>query len=385
MKSRLNDNREVMMKKTTSYAAAILALVACLLVAGPRASNAQEFNFGKPGEPINLVVAHPCCYTEVWSIFANHGKELWKKHLPAGSTVEYLIGLQGAVVTNQMLAGKAHIGYLGDLVAFTAVTKTAVADVRMVAVAGMGYDQCYIFLVRKDAPDFKNTDEALKWVNGKTVATPKGSCTDDFVQKLFKRTGTKPASYLNQNIEVISSGFKSGRLDAAAIWEPTASHLVQEGLARRVASGVTINEPGAGFIIMQAQLIKQRPDVVKAWLKAELEAQQWMADPKNADEMIKIVKSRITGFSDKTLWNALYGGYSEKEGGHKVRLYLPYTFTKDIHDLIDRGVSFLRANKVIDVDKLRPDAIMPEFTEQILAEAKMKAPIGEVKALPAPK
>lgn len=373
------------MKEKTSYAAAILAIVACLLVAGPRASNAQEFNFGKPGEPINLVVAHPCCYTEVWSIFVNHGKELWKKHLPPGSTVEYLIGLQGAVVTNQMLAGKAHIGYLGDLVAFTAVTKTAVADVRMVAVAGMGYDQCYIFLVRKDAPDFKNTDEALKWVNGKTVATPKGSCTDDFVQKLFKRTGTKPASYLNQNIEVISSGFKIGRLDAAAIWEPTASHLVQEGLARRIASGVTINEPGAGFIIMQAQLIKERPDVVKAWLKAELEAQQWLTDSKNADEMVKIVKGRITGFSDKTLWNALYGSYSDKEGGHKVRLYLPYTFTKDIHDLIGRGVSFLRANKVIDVDKLRPDAIMPEFTEQILAEAKLKAPIGEVKALPAPR
>ncbi len=373
------------MKKRTSCWAALFALVACLLVATPRPSDAQEFNFGKPGEPINLVVAHPCCYTEVWSIFANHGKEMWKKHLPAGSTVEYLIGLQGAVVANQMLAGKAHIGYMGDLVAFTVVTKTAAADVRMVAVAGMGYDQCYIFLVRKDAPDFKNSDEALKWVNGKTVATPKGSCTDDFVQKLFKRTGTTPGSYLNQNIEVISSGFKAGRLDATAIWEPTASHLVQEGLARRVASGVTINEPGAGFIVMQAQLIKQRPDVVKGWLKAELEAQQWMADPKNADEMIKIVKSRITGFSDKSLWNALYGGYSEKEGGHKVRLYLPYAFTKDIHDLIGRGVSFLRSNKVINVDTLRADAIVPEFTDQILAEAKMKAPIGEVKALSAPK
>jgi NitT/TauT family transport system substrate-binding protein len=372
-----------MTKAKASFVTALLTVLVCLLIAEPRGAKAQEFNFGKPGEPINLVVAHPCCYTEVWSIFANHGKELWKKHLPPGSKVEYLIGLQGAVVTNQMLAGKAHIGYLGDLVAFTAVTKTAVADVRMVAVAGMGYDQCYIFLVRKDAPEFKSTNEALQWVNGKTVSTPKGSCTDDFVQKLFKRTNTKPSRYLNQNIEVISSGFKTGQIDAAAVWEPNASHLVQEGLARRVASGTTINEPGAGFIIMQAQLIKQRPDVVKAWLKAELEAQQWMADPRNADEMVNIVKSRITGFSEKSLRYALYGSYSEKEGGHRVRLYLPYTFTKDIHDLVDRGVAFLRANKVINVDKLRADAIMPEFTEQILAERGMKAPIGEVKALPA--
>jgi NitT/TauT family transport system substrate-binding protein len=356
----------------------VVLAVAGLLV--PRSAASQEMNFGKPGEPIHLVIAHPCCYTEVWSIFANHGKELWKKHLPPGSTVEYLIGLQGAVVVNQMLAGKAHIGYLGDLPAFTAVTKTQAADVRMVGVTGMAYDQCYIFLVRKDAPDFKTTDEALKWVNGKTVATPKGSCTDDFVQKLFLRTKTTPSSYLNQNIEVISSGFKAGRLDAAAVWEPNASHLVHSGLARRVASGVTINETGAGFIVMQAQLIKQRPDVVKAWLRAELDAQQWIANPANAAEMVQIVKSRITGFSDKALWHALYGGYDEREGGHKVRLYLPYTFTKDVNDLIGRGVSFLKSNKVIAVDKLRDDAIMPEFTQQILAERKLSAPIGEVAA-----
>lgn len=360
-----------------SLACAVLAITTLF---APRTGTAQEMNFGKPGDPVHLVIAHPCCYTEVWSIFANHGKELWKKHLPPGSTVEYLIGLQGAVVVNQMLAGKAHIGYLGDLPAFTAVTKTSAADVRMVAVTGMGFDQCYIFLVRKDAPDFRTTDEALKWVNGKTVATPKGSCTDDFVQKLFRRTNTTPASYLNQNIEIISSGFKAGRLDAAAVWEPNASHLVHEGLARRVASGTAIKETGAGFILMQAQLIKQRPDVVKAWLRAELDAQQWMANPANANEMVGIVKTRITGFSDKALWNALYGGYTDREGGHGVRLYLPYTFTKDVHALIGRGVSFLKANKVISVDKLRDDAIMPEFTEQVLAERKLTAPIGEVKA-----
>ena len=367
-----------------SKAAWAAAAVMGAVLAGPPQASSQEFNFGKVGDPIALTVAHPCCYTEVWSIFALNGNDLWKKHLPAGSTVDYQIGLQGAVVVNQLLGGKAHIGYLGDLPAFTAASKTETADIRIVGVAGMGYDQCYIFLVRKDAPEFKTTDEALKWVNGKTVSTPKGSCTDDFVQKLFKRTDTKPGSYLNQNIEIISSGFKAGRLDAAAVWEPNASHLVQEGLARRVASGVTINEPGAGFIIMHHELIKQRPDVVKAWLTAELEAQQWMADPKNADAMVGIIKSRITGFSDKSLWRALYGSYSEPEGGHGVRLYLPYTFTKDVMDLMARGMTFLNANKVLSVDKLRPDAVMPQFTEEILKERGLKAPLGAVKSLPNP-
>lgn len=361
---------------------AALGFVALLI--GQQPAAAQEFNFGKVGEPINLVVAHPCCYTEVWSAFALSGNEFWKKYLPAGSTVEYQVGLSGAVVVNQMLASKAHVGYLGDLPAFTAASKTQVADVRIVGVTGMGYDQCYIFLVRKDAPDFKSTDEATKWLAGKTIATPKGSCTDDFVQKLLKRTDTKPGSYLNQNIEIISSGFKAGRLDGAAIWEPNASHLVNSGLARRIASGVTINEAGGGFLIMQAELIKQRPDAAKAWMMAELDAQLWMADPKNADAMVNIIKARITGFSDSSLRRALYGSYSDLEAGSKVRLHQPYTFTKEVKDLIERGMTFLKANKVLDIDKLRPDAVVPEITEGILKERGLTAPIGDVKALPNP-
>ncbi|RTL55434.1 MAG: nitrate ABC transporter substrate-binding protein [Bradyrhizobiaceae bacterium] len=356
--------------------------IACLFftfaVAVPHTAKAADY--GKPGEPIHLTVAHPCCYAEVWSVFANSGKELWKKYLPPGSTVDYLIGLQGAVVVNQMLAGKADIGYMGDLPAFTATTKTQASDVRIVASTAMSYDQCYVFIVRKDAPEFKDSDEALKWVNGKTVSTPKGSCTDDFVQKLFKRTNTTPESYLNQNIEVISSGFKSGRLDAAAVWEPNASNLVEEGLARRVASGKTIGEQGGGFVVMQADLIKQRPDVVKAWLQAELDAQLWMANPANAKEMIDIVKAKVTGFTDKGLFNAIYGLYPAKDGGNDVRLYLPYTFTPEVMDLVGRGVDFLKANKVINVDKLRDDAIEPSFTQEILKERGLKSPVGLVKA-----
>src|SRR5258706_14532082 len=75
---------------------------------------AADFDFGKPGEPIKLVVGHPSHYAATWSVHVLHAKELWKKYLPAGSTVEYQTGLSGAVIVNNMLAGKQYIGYLGD-------------------------------------------------------------------------------------------------------------------------------------------------------------------------------------------------------------------------------------------------------------------------------
>jgi NitT/TauT family transport system substrate-binding protein len=257
-----------------------------------------------------------------------------------------------------------------------------VADVRLVAAVGLGFDQCNIFLARNDAPKFKDATEALKWLDGKTVAVPKGSCTDRYAQATFKKLNVNPKEYLNQNIEVITSNFRAGKLDGAVIWEPTASRLVQEGLARRIASGVSVKENDGGFLAMRADLIKQRPDVVKAWLEAELDAELFLADPKNSAEIVKMAKEQTTGFSERVLWYSLYGTYDPNAGGSPVRAVLPYTFTPDTRELISRASEFLFSIKSINVEKLRPEAIEPQWTEDILKARGLKAPIGEVKALP---
>ena len=270
---------------------------------------AADIDYGKPGAPVNLVVGYQPYYTQSWSGVVMRGKKFYEKYLPKGSEVEFQIGLQGAIIVNNMLAGKQNIGYMGDMPSIVSTTKTEVADVRLVANLGLGFDQCNIFLARNDAPKFDNPTEALQWLDGKTVAVPKGSCTDRYAQATFKKLNINPKEYLNQNIEVITSNFRAGKLDAAVIWEPTASRLVQEGLARRIASGASVQENDGGFLAMRADLIKQRPDVVKAWLQAELDAQLFIADPKNASEVIKMAKEQTTGFGERVLWYSLYGTY----------------------------------------------------------------------------
>jgi NitT/TauT family transport system substrate-binding protein len=61
---------------------------------------------------------------------------------------------------------------------------------------------------------------------------------------------------------------------------------------------------------------------------------------------------------------------------------LPFAFTPEVRDLLNKGASFLYANKAINTEHLRPDAVMPEFTEAVLKERGMKSPVGEVPALP---
>lgn len=342
---------------------------------------AGDLDYGKAGDPVHLVVGYQPYYTESWSGVVMRGKKLYEKYLPKGSTVEFAVGLQGAIIVNAMLAGKQHIGYVGDMPGIVSTTKQEVADIRIVATLGLGTDQCNIFLARTDAPKFANPKEAIKWLNGKQVAVPKGSCTDRFAQAVFKKEGVAPAAYLNQNIEVITSGFRARKLDAAVIWEPTASRLVQEGLAKRIASGASVDENDGGFLTMRADLIKQRPDVVKAWLNAELDAQLFLADPKNAQEVARLATEQTTGFSEKILWSSMYGKYPEAEGGAPVRVVLPYTITPEVSTLITKATTFLYSIKSINVDKLRPDAVMPEFTQAVLKERGLTAPIGAVKAM----
>lgn len=342
----------------------------------------QTLNFGKPGEPVKLVVGYQPYYTQSWSGVVMRGKKFYEKYLPAGSQVEFQIGLQGAIIVNNMLAGKQHIGYMGDMPSIVATTKQNVADIRIVANLGLGWDQCNAFLVRTDAPQFKSDKEAIQWLNGKQVAVPKGSCTDRFAQAVFKKFNVQPAAYLNQNIEVITSGFRAKKLDAAVMWEPTTSRLIEDGLARLVATGRSAQENDGGFLAMRADLIQQRPDVVKAWLQAELDAQLFLADPKNAAEVVRMAQEQTTGFPVKALWKSAYGEHAKEAGGGPERILLHYTITPEAEELLKRATAFLYEIKTIDTPQLRPEAVMPQFTREILKERGLTAPIGVVKAQP---
>jgi len=363
----------------------VLSMVAAagIAVSGfTTSATAAEIDFGEIGDPIDLVVGYQPYYTEAWSGVVMKGLKLYEKYLPEGSTVEFQIGLQGGIIVNAMLAGKQHIGYMGDMPAIVATTKDRVADIRIVATAGLGFDQCNNMLVRTDAPEFANSAEAIQWMNGKIVAVPKGACTDRFALAVFEKENIEPASYLNQNIEVITSGFRAGKLDAAAIWEPTASRLVEEGLARKVASGASVDENDGGFIDMRGDLIDQRPDVVKAWLNAELDAQLFMADPANTMAIVDMAEEQTTGFEKKVLWKAMVGTTPEAQGGTPVRNELAFAITPTAQDLIDKATVFLHSIKTIKVDTLRDNAIEKSFTEEILKERGIEAPVGKMMAQP---
>ena len=133
---------------------------------------------------------------------------------------------------------------------------------------------------------------------------------------------------------------------------------------------------------MRGDLIDQRPDVVKAWLNAELDAQLFMADPANTMAVVKMAAEQTTGFEDKVLWKALVGSTAKAQGGTDVRNEMAFAITPKAQELIDKATKFLHSIKTIKVDTLRDNAIMTEFTEEILKERGLTAPVGKILAMP---
>ena len=364
---------------------ALTFAAACLVAASLPTQGKAEVDFGKQGEKVDLVVGYQPYYTASWSGVVNNGKSFWKKHLPEGSTASFQIGLQGAVIVNAMTGEKQHIGYAGDMPSIAATFRNLKdrggTDIRIVASIGLSQQQCNIFMVKNDAPAFTSGDEAVKWMAGKQTAAPQGACADRFAREAFDHLGVKPASYLNQNVEVVTTNFRAGKLDAATVWEPTATKIEMTGIAKRVATGRDFNEYDGAFLIMLNDLIKKRPDVVKGWLQSEVDAQLFMADMKNADEVAKMAEAQTERMDRKIMWTALYGAMNEKDVG-STKLEFDFVVTDRVKKLLDGATQFLNTMpaKPAAEPKIREGGIDDSIAKQVLAERGLTSPIGVIKA-----
>jgi NitT/TauT family transport system substrate-binding protein len=338
------------------------------------------------GPPIKFNVAVRPDWTMGWSGVVNEEKQIWKKYLPEGSEVTFSHPIQGGIVTNEMIANKTQIGHNGDAPGLIATFQRERADIRAIALVGSspsGYS-CYQILARTDAPQFANSKEALRWFDGKVVATPKGSCSDRFFQDVLKREGIKPKEYLNQPIGVITTNLRTKKIDGAATWDPqgsAVSTIAGEGIARVVATGEPWKEPDSGTIIARKDFMDQHPDIVKAWLKAEIETQMWYYDPRNHAEALKIAAKYVAGFSEKALWFSMAGLIPEPYYGGAVRDEKLFVWNDNIHALHQRIVDYLAREKMVPADKLLPNAIDDSLAREAMKEMKVPSPLVRIKAV----
>lgn len=331
-----------------------------------------------PARAEKFVVGYQPYDTISYQAIVNAELGLWKKYVPAGTEIEFQGALQGTVVANNMLADKAHIGYMSVMPATILCSKPEQAVVKMVATAGMSEGtRCSLVLVRKDAPQFKSNEELARWLDGKVIAAPKGSASDQYLLKFFEKYKVKPAEYLNQSIEVIGTNFRIGKLDAASLWEPTLSRIaadVGDGVARIAADGRACDNPDLGMITMRKDFIEKHPDVAKGYLRAELEAQRYLLDPQNWASVIDMVAKHASGIPKKVLWYSLYGQVPA-DSKEPIREWKSFYFNEREKKNIAEVAPFLLKDKRIN--QLPPEGTVDDsLARQVFKEAGY-APVSD--------
>jgi NitT/TauT family transport system substrate-binding protein len=355
----------------------LVALVVLLAACAPRAAI---------GQPVKLTVGYQPYDTISYSAAVIRGKGLWRNYLPEGSEVKFIPALQGSIVVKHMVEGGAQIGYLGDMPALVGISRRDVTPIKIVASTGFSPGQrCNLIMVRTDAPKFTGTAEAIEWLNGKVFATPRGSCADRFLGTLVQRGRIEPGKVLYHSLEEIISGLRSKKIDAAVLWEPTASRigeLVGEKVARIVATGKSFEYRDAGAIAMREDFIGKYPDIATAWLRAELEAQRFLLQPANSVEVARIVQSQAAGVTAKTAWFSLYGMIPEEMGGSPIRDVKPFVFDSRIRQFFEETYRYLYDSKLVASAVLPPGAIDDAMARSIAKEQNIPFPLGVINAVP---
>ncbi len=334
------------------------------------------------GKPVEVKVGYFPSWVGGWSSSIIKSREIWKKYLPAGSTVSWDVEIVGPPIVANLLANKSHIGYMGDMPALVATTKRDLADIRIVEaniISNTG-QICSVIMAGADAPKFNNTAEALKWLDGKKIGVSgKGSCGDRFVTNLIKKTGIKvQVDYLAPTI--IKTSLQAKKLDAAQAFQPHIAQIAGLGHGKVAFTGSQWVAQDANFILMRKDFIDNHPEAALGWIKADIEALQFML--KEPYETVKIIAKDLPGFSTKDLWMGLYGSYPENTGSQETNVIVQAGFDKPVMDFINEGFKFLQSIGLTKDDKPLPGAIYTDLVDRALKEMNLTAPLGTIKGLP---
>ncbi len=284
-------------KPTTAGFTAGVCFCACLAVlwAIPLAAVAGDY-----GTPVKITVGYQPYYAEAWSAAILRGLHLQARFLPAGSTVNFYIANRGLVLVHALEEDKIQIAYLGDV---PAVLAAASGDATIVAVPATSENQCSVLLVRPGVP--RNPAALARWPNGRRIAVPRNSCSESFLDQLLRTDNIHPAAVYNQDPGTIATAFRAGLLDAAVVWQPAATCIQSTGLARAALTGADLHWRDGAFLLIRNDLIRTRPDIVKDWLRAELAAENYLADPANRQAVVKMLAAQTMGYTAAELRQAL--------------------------------------------------------------------------------
>ncbi|WP_017296980.1 ABC transporter substrate-binding protein [Nodosilinea nodulosa] len=223
---------------------------------------------------------------------------LLEKYLPTDGKykgvkydVQWSSYTSGPPITNKMLANQIDIGLMGDFPAVINLIKfqQEAKDADSIFIGTLAYSPSgagNAIVVPKDSKATSLAD-----LKGGTVSVPFGSAAHGMVLKALADAGLDPETdvkLISQAPEVGGSSLRTGQIDAHADFVPFGELFPFRGFARKIFDGAQTGVPTLHGIVVRSDFAEQYPEVVVAYLKAVLEANQmFQADPEGISAQIE--------------------------------------------------------------------------------------------------
>ena len=209
---------------------------------------------------------------------------LLEKYLPKTGKyegVEYKIEwssyTSGPPITNKMLADQIDIGLMGDFPAVINLIKFQEegGDVASTFIGTLAYSPNgagNAVVVPKDSEATSLAD-----LKGGSVSVPFGSAAHGMLLKALSDAGINPETdvkLISQAPEVGGTSLRTGQIDAHADFVPFGELFPYRGFAKKIFDGAQTGVPTLHGIVVRSDFADAYPEIIQAYLKAVLEANQ---------------------------------------------------------------------------------------------------------------
>lgn len=202
-----------------------------------------------------------------------------------GVTVTWNDFESGPPMNESLSSGDSDIGVMGDVPTVSGIA--AGQETEIVAIAADG-PLSYVMLTSVDSDIQSPADLA-----GKTVGTTIGSTGHNLTDKLLSDAGLD----INSDIELVNismgdaaSVLSTGEVDAVSVWEPNATRMVDDGIARIIGDGEDCGLRGVNPIIARAAYAQENPDVIQAIIE------QYARAAAVLDDLDEDVKAKVADY-----------------------------------------------------------------------------------------
>lgn len=233
--------------------------------------------------------------------------KLLEKYLPhdgkyqdAQYDIQWKNFTSGAPLTNEMVAGKLDFGSMADFpgsfngAAFQKAGKQSLfISVLSGSIKGSGNG----IVVPK-----ASRVQSLAELKGKTISVPFASTAHGMLLRAIKQQGWDPEKDVNiitQAPEVAGSALKANKIEAHADFVPFAELFPFRGIARKIYDGSQSDTPTLHGSLVDAAYARKYPEIVNAFLRAEIEADRLIAaEPEKYSELI----AKVTGIDAEVIY-----------------------------------------------------------------------------------